>query len=165
MSRTVLAVLISLALAPVVASSAGPPANSTESTRAAVQTFVKSYVEAVNKGDVTTVMEMFSRKPGVTSIGDAEISRGWDAIRSDNDKMVGKEGSYKFSIGAIDVMPLGASYALALAPYTVTAETDKGTIQAEGAMTMVLEKSAGKWLIVHEHESTKAQEEAEQGGE
>ena len=95
MSRTVLAVLLTLALVPVVVSAAGPTTNATESTRTAVQAFVKSYVEAVNNGDVTAVMEMFSRKPGLTSIGDAEISRGWDAIRAENDKMVGKEGSYK----------------------------------------------------------------------
>ena len=118
---------------------------------------MKSYVDAMNKADVTAMMEMFSRKSGVTSIGDAEISRGWDAIRTESDKIVGKEGSYKVSIGAIDATPLGASYALAVSPYTLTAATEKGTVHVEGAMTLVLEKSEGKWLIVHEHESTKAQ--------
>lgn len=102
---------------------------------------------------------MYSRKAGVTSVDDGEISRGWDAIRTGADELVGKEGSYKISIGSIDVLPLGASYALVVAPYTITVGVGDAAVQAPSAMTMVLEKSGTKWTIIHDHMSTKAAEE------
>ena len=102
---------------------------------------------------------MYSRKAGVTSVEDGEISRGWDAIRTGADELVGKEGSYKISIGSIDVVPLGASYALAVAPYTITVGAGDTVVQAPSVMTMVLEKSGSKWTIIHDHMSTKAAEE------
>lgn len=163
MRGTVLSLLLALAIVPSASIAAVAAPNASDKIRIDVQAFVKAYVEATNKADVTALMEMFSREPGVTSIGDGEVSRGWDAIRTDNDELVGKEGSYKISIGSIDVTPLGAAYALAVAPYTVTVTTDKGAVQLRSAMTMVLEKSGGKWTIVHEHMSTKAAPEAEKG--
>lgn len=159
MRRTVISFLMPLVLFPVLASAAGTAPATAAKTRADVQAFVKSYVDAANKADVTALMELFSREQGVTSIGDGDIQRGWDAIRTENDQIVGKEGSYKVSIGSIDVTPLGATYALAVAPYTLTVSTEKGTEQLPSAMTLVLEKSGGKWTIVHEHTSSKAQEE------
>jgi hypothetical protein len=97
--------------APAVAEAASASSSSSSGdTRAEVQAFVKTYIDAANKADVTTMMEMFSRKSGVTSIGDGDISRGWDDIRTDYDQMIGKEGSYKISVGSIDVMPLGSSF-------------------------------------------------------
>jgi uncharacterized protein (TIGR02246 family) len=164
MSRTILRVLFALLLAPLPVARAATPPPSSEATRTAVQAFVKAYVDAVNKADVSTVMEMYSRSPEVASVADGEIQRGWDAIRTENDQMVGKEGSYKISIGSIDVIPLGGSHAAAVAPYTVTVATDQGTVQVPGALTLVLGKSGGKWLILHDHMSIKAQEPAA-GGE
>jgi len=124
-----------------------------EATRTAVQAFVKAYVDAANRADITAMMEMVSRKEGVATIGDGEIERGWEAIRQGNDDMVGAEGSFKISVGSIDVLPLGASAAVAIAPLSTTLVTAAGAVQASGAMTLVLEKTAGKWLIIHEHVS------------
>ena len=130
---------------------AAPPAGS--ATRTAVQAFVKAYVDAANRADITAMMEMMSRKEGVATIGDGEIERGWEAIRQGNDDMVGSEGSFKISVGSIDVMPLGSTAAVAMAPISTTLATATGAVQATGAMTLVLVKTAGKWLIVHEHVS------------
>jgi len=158
MTRIVLSMLITLLTIPNPARAADTPAStaSTATARTEVQAFVKSYVDAVNKADVSAAMEMISRKAGVTSIGDGEIARGWDAIRTDYDQIVGKEGSYKFSIGSIDVTPLGTSYALVVAPYTLTVATQQGDFQLPSAMTLVLLKSGKTWVILHEHMSSKA---------
>jgi uncharacterized protein (TIGR02246 family) len=167
MPRTILSALLGLLLVPALASAANAPAGKTGTVRADVQAFVKAYVDAANKADVTSIMEMYSRKSGVTSVSDGEIIRGWDAIRTDLDQIVGKEGSYKISVGSIDVTPLGVSYVLVVAPFTLTVVTDKGTAQAPSALTLVLEKSKGAWTIVHEHSSTKPQEDEadDEGGE
>ena len=172
MPRIILCTMLLLTLSPIVASGAGTPAvtkptpaATTETTRTEVQAFVKGYIDAVNRADVTAMMEMFSREPGVTSVADGEIERGWDAIRTDADQIVGKEGSYKFSIGSIDVTPLGTSYALMVAPLTVKAPAPQDSAEAPGAMTLLVKKSGKTWLIVHEHWSSKPQEEEQQEGE
>lgn len=157
MFRILAASLFALLIMPSQSEGAG--AQTGAATRAEVQTFVKKFVDALNKGDISGTMEMYSRKAGVTSIGDGEISRGWDAIRTGADELVGKEGSYKISIGSIDVVPLGASYALVVAPYTVTVGAGETAVQLPSAMTMVLERSGPTWTIIHDHMSTKAAEE------
>lgn len=50
---------------------------------------------------------MYSRQPGVTSVGDGQIMRGWDRIREAFDQLVGTQGKFKIDIGSIDVVPLG----------------------------------------------------------
>lgn len=143
----------------VVGCTAAP---SPDAVRSEVQDFVREYADAVNKGDITAAMEMVSRSQGVTSTTDGEISRGWEAIRTKEDAFTGKEGSYKVSVGSVDVTPLGASHALAVATMTMTVAADGQVAQQEGAVTFVLEKSKSGWKIVHEHySSTKGSDEGE----
>ena len=124
-----------------------------------VQKFVRTFVEASNKADAKAVMEMYSRKPNIISIDDGKITRGWEAIRSDTNEIVGHEGRYKISLGSIDVIPLGPTYALAVAPYTMALVTEDGTtFRIRGAITLVLEKAAGKWQIIHDHTSSQPSE-------
>jgi ketosteroid isomerase-like protein len=144
--------LVALLLLGVTTSAATPPPKpSAESARSDVQGFVKTYVEVQNKFDASATMELVSRKSGVASIAMGEISRGWDAIRDDVDSTVGSEGRLKLDLGTIDVNPLGSGYALAFAPCTITVVTDGGELQLRGALTLVLEKSTGKWKVLHEH--------------
>jgi uncharacterized protein (TIGR02246 family) len=146
--------LLALALTLGLVGCASQP--SPDVVRQEVQDFVRKYVDAMNKGDVTGVMEMVSRAQGVTSTSDGVISRGWEAIRTENDNMVGKEGSFKVSVGSVDVSPLGASNALAVSTLTLTIAAGGQTAQEERAMTLVLEKSKdGGWKILHEHFSSK----------
>lgn len=120
-----------------------------------VQKFVRTFVEASNKADAKAVMEMYSRKRSVISIDDGKITRGWEAIRSETNEIVGHEGRYKISLGSIEVIPLGPTYALAVAPYTMALVTEDGaTFQIRGAITLVLEKAAGRWQIIHDHTSS-----------
>lgn len=165
MSRNLLAAFVALAiiLVPPLSFGADPSAaKSSEAAAAAIRTevqaFVKAYVAAGNEADTNSMMEMISQKAGVSSVANGDIARSWDAIRAENDAIVGKEGSYKISIGTIDVMPLGAAHALVVAPITLTVAATSGTVQLPSAMTLVLEKSAGTWKIVHEHTSSESQD-------
>jgi uncharacterized protein (TIGR02246 family) len=120
-----------------------------------VQKFVRTFVEASNKADAKAVMEMYSRRSSVISIDDGKITRGWDAIRSETNEIVGHEGRYKISVGNMEVSLLGPAHALAVAPYTMALVTEDGaTFQIRGAITVVLEKAAGKWQIIHDHTSS-----------
>ncbi len=135
-----------------------PVLGATDAGRTQVQEFVKSYIDAQNKVDASVQMEMVSRKPGVSSISMGEIVRGWEAVRADVDKVVGSEGQFKISIGTIDVDLLGTSYALVVAPCTITLHAAGGDVQVRGAISMVLEKSVGKWKVLHEHSSAQLPE-------
>jgi len=144
--------LIAVLLLGVAASAAtSPPKPSADSVRSEVQAFVKTYVEVQNKFDATATMELVSRKPGVASIAMGDITRGWDSIRDDVDSTVGSEGRLKLALGTIDVNSLGPGFALAFAPCTINVITDSGELQLKGALTLVLEKSTGKWKVLHEH--------------
>ena len=88
--------------------------------RTEIQQAVRAYVDAINKADAATLVEMYSREAGVTSVGDGQITRGWDAIRSTADSIAGAEGKYKVATGSIDVIPLGSGYALALTSTILT---------------------------------------------
>jgi ketosteroid isomerase-like protein len=132
---------------------AAPPAAGADALRADVQAFVKAYVDAQNKVDASAVMEMTSKRAGVASISMGDITRGWEAIRTDMDSMVGAEGQITMALGTIDVSPLGTGFALAFAPCTITMVSVHGRIQMHGAFTVVLEKAAGKWKVFHEHSS------------
>jgi len=147
-----------LAALVAVLGAAGPTAPSADAVRAEVQQFFKSYVEAQNKVDASAIMEMVSKKPGVASISMGEITRGWEDIRKDVDSIVGSEGVMKIAIGTIDVEPLGPNFALAFAPCTITLAVAQGGLQVRGAVTLIVEKSEGKWKLIHEHTSAQITE-------
>lgn len=134
-------------------------AQAADSLTTEVQNFARAFVEASNKADAKAVMEMYSKKAGIISVDDGKLTRGWDAIRSETNEIVGHQGRYKISLGTIDVTPLGSAHALAVAPYTMSLVTEDGaTFQIRGAITLVLEKTSGKWHIIHDHTSSQPSE-------
>ncbi len=123
-----------------------------------VQRHVRDYISAYNRADATGLSYAFSRRADVTSVIDGEITRGYDAIRALNDEMAGEEvGSFKFAVGTIEVSMLGPSYALVIAPTTVTVKEPDGLVQLKGSMTMVLQRTPDGWRLLNEHFSTKEQ--------
>ncbi len=144
-----------LLLIAAVLPGAGPMHAQTASTqRQEVQNFVKAYADAANRGDITEYMEMYSRRPDLIEVSDGELTRGWDALRDEANRMIGLEGSYKMSVGSIDVISLGPTRAMAVFPFTTTVATQQGPAQLRGAMTLVLENSPQGWKIIHDHTST-----------
>ena len=87
MSRTI--VLVSAAMLVVGTPCLTAQQPSAATVRTEVLQAVRAYVDAVNKADAATLTEMYSREAGVTSVGDGQITRGWDAIRSTADSIAG----------------------------------------------------------------------------
>ncbi|TMB98960.1 MAG: SgcJ/EcaC family oxidoreductase [Chloroflexi bacterium] len=132
--------------------------------RTEIQQAVRAYVDAINKADAATLVEMYSREAGVTSVGDGQITRGWDGIRSTADSIAGAEGKYKVATGSIDVSPLGPGYALALTSTILTVKSGEQEVQLRGAMTLVFKKIGAEWRIIHDHTSTVTPTSASGGG-
>jgi uncharacterized protein (TIGR02246 family) len=145
MGVIVMAAVAGLAGAPGTADA--PP------SREEVQRFVRLYNDASNDSDPTAFMDMISRKPDVSTAAAGVINRGWEAIRSEADKLAGTQGTHRVSLGSMDVTFLGPGYALVVAPVTVDLSVGENQAQMHGAMSLVLEKSSGKWKVLHEHDS------------
>ena len=152
LNRSWLCGAVTFALAFVVTDARG--ATAPPNVRTEVLAFVRAFEYAANKADVAAVMEMYDRSPSLTSVTDGQIVRGWEAVREDANQVLGKEGYYKISMGSFDVIPLGATRAVAVGPLVVTIQTANGPLEAKQALTMVLEKRQGKWVIIHDHTST-----------
>jgi len=154
MERALILIVGLACLAPSMAVAPRPDDVVTE-----VRKVVHAYVDANSRADVNVMMEMVSRTAGVVSIGDGKIARGWDAIRSEANKLVGFQDRYQILLGPVDVSGLGTRHALAVAPYTITLLTEEGAkVKVRGALTLVLEKTSGAWKIMHEHSSSAVDE-------
>ena len=169
MSKVTLVLVLVLALAAVTF--AATPVNPT-TTRAEIVAAVTAYIDAQNRGDVYDMMSMVSRRDDVVSISDGQIERGWQTIRNSNAQLIrngapsgrdmtpGREMPPGIKIGEVDVMVLGPTAAVAVAPFTFSVAVAQGFVLVPGASTLVFEKSGTKWLVVHEHTSITTQEVA-----
>jgi hypothetical protein len=123
--------------------------------------FVKSYVKAMNRADVGSMMKMFSKSSNVTSVGDGSISHGWRSIQTDAKQFVGREGTFKFTVGAVEVTALGTDYVLAVAPLTVQTFGQDEDVEIPAAMTFVLQRDGKSWVVIHEHWSSRENDDLE----
>jgi len=150
-------VLVGILVLAAVAIGATPV---TTNPRAEVETAVRAYIDAQNRGDVYAMMSMVDRRDGVISVSDGQIQRGWQTIRSTNDLIVGREATPGIAVSSLDVMVLSPTVAVAVASFTFTVQSPHGTVHVPGASSLVFEKSERKWLVVNEHTSVATQEVA-----
>jgi ketosteroid isomerase-like protein len=125
--------------------------------RADVEAAVRAYVAAHNRGDAGAVAAMYGTQPGVTSIGDGEIVRGWDRIRERMgvlDSLMAVQGHLNVTLGSLDITALGNNYALAIAPYTLAVGAAGAEVRQRGAITLVLSNVGKEWKIIHDHTSS-----------
>jgi ketosteroid isomerase-like protein len=48
-----------------------------------VLAFVRAYVDASNRGDMTAYVNMYAQRPDLVVVGDGQISRGWESVREE----------------------------------------------------------------------------------
>ena len=129
------------------------PAQQEQQQRESIVAFVRSYVDANNRADVDAMVAMMSRNPNASGVTLGVITRGWEALRAQADSSAGLEGTFRLALGSLDVTPLGNGHALVLSAVTLTVETEQGPVQVRGAWSLVLERAAGGWKILHGHVS------------
>jgi len=131
------------------------PARAADTTpaRDEIQRFVRAYLDANNQADPTAVLDMVSRRPEVSMAEMGSINRGFESIRAEIGKLSATPGTHTVSLGTIDVTPLGPGFVLVVASIDVDLGAGDNQAQLRGAMTLVLEKSTGRWKVLHEHDS------------
>jgi ketosteroid isomerase-like protein len=143
-----------LALVSALSSVAVASALAQQADTAEVQAFVRQYTAAINRADAPAIMEMYAHVPEVTSADNLDITRGWDAIKRDAASL--SENRYRMELGKVDVVPLGAGYALVVADASYTFGTPQGALRVRGVLTLVLQKIGGSWKVIHDHSSSQS---------
>ena len=94
-------VAVAIALGAMAAAADAP------ASRDEVQRFVRAYIDATNGDDPSAVMDMVSRKPEASTVEMGVINRGFEAIRSEVEKLAGSGGTHHVSLGTMDITFLG----------------------------------------------------------
>jgi ketosteroid isomerase-like protein len=127
-----------------------PPPSQSE-----VQEFVRQYVAAANGGDASKLMELISRGPEVSSIGYGNVERGWETIRKSTDANIAQATRIRFTVGTVDVVPLGNEFALATATMFLTPLKPGQAADLPGAATIVVKRTPEGLRLIHEHYSVR----------
>jgi uncharacterized protein (TIGR02246 family) len=156
-SLAALALLVVLGLAGCTSS----PGKEKPAARAAIRTEVRSlfekYVDALNRADSTGIVEAYAQDAEVTLCGRGRIFRGREAIGETAAESMLDPGQNTYAIDSLDVVPIEKAHALALVVYTID-PADQDIPAFQTTATYLLEKSGGKWQIVHAHVSPTQEE-------
>ena len=126
----------------------GPTPDATNELRA----FVQGFIMAVNQLNVDELARMYAPGPSTTVVRNGTITYGSDAIGAQAKRMLvaAVKDSLDASYEDVRVTMLGPLDALIITPVSL-GHAEPGEIKRGGTMTFVVEKRAGKWLILHDH--------------
>lgn len=110
-----------------------------------------SSAAAWNRGELEEFLASYRRRPTTTYIGSSGLVIGYEGIRSRYAPLF-EAGADRDSLRFRDlrVRPLGDSTALAIGRY-VLHRAD--SVTSTGIFTLVLRRTGGDWMIVHDHSS------------
>ncbi len=111
---------------------------------------LQTQADSWNQGDIPAFMEAYWRSEQLTFSSGGKTTRGWDATRDRYLKNYPDKktmGVLKFS--ELEVQLLDDSAALMLGRWHLTRDQPVG-----GNFSLVWQKIAGKWVIVHDHSSS-----------
>ena len=119
--------------------------------RAAIAAVLGNQIAAWNRGDLPSYMDGYARTPALVFTSGGNIRRGWqDALDHYQARYAVDPramGTLAFWIESID--PVGADGAVVLGRWELTGSAHPG----RGVFTLVLERRAEGWRIIHDHTS------------
>jgi uncharacterized protein (TIGR02246 family) len=110
-------------------------------------------VEAWNRGDVVAFMDGYLDAESITFLGRAGVTRGWQATlaRYRRDYAT-REKMGRLTFSEQEFRALGPEHALVLGKFSLErAEAAGGN--ASGRYTLVFQRTAQGWKIIHDHTS------------
>jgi uncharacterized protein (TIGR02246 family) len=134
---------------------AAPSAESSESKGDRLATEIRAVIqaqqEAWNRGDIDGFMNGYAHSDSTTFVSDDQVTRGWKTVR-DRYKLKypsrAKMGKLRFS--DLEIKALGNDAAVVLGRWTLKRVTDN----QHGYFSLVLQRTADGWRIIHDHTST-----------
>jgi micrococcal nuclease len=114
---------------------------------------VERFVATLNGGDPQALAALYIDSPEVASLGDGQITSGWQPVADLLASLSEQLGPIEMSVDSLNVMELGKDAAIAFFRYRMTMGTDPPQ-SFVGAMTIVFQRSADGWRVAHDHTST-----------
>jgi ketosteroid isomerase-like protein len=141
------------ALAFCVACASAPPVRTfSPMDETSVTEILAKQADAWNRGDLTGYMDGYARVDSLVFTSGSKIRKGWqatfDAYTAKYDTAPGTMGHLEFEILQVD--NLGADGAVVLGRWSLT----KAETPGSGVFTVILERRAEGWKIVHDHTSS-----------
>ena len=127
-----------------------------EGLREKISAEIQKLATAANAGDAEAFFALTSGSENLVIAGDGRITRGLAEIRANMNELFVERGSYRWQIGAAEVVKAGRHVVIAVAPCQFTAVGNEAAVRLTGAITVVF---ARDWLwqdykVVHSHRST-----------
>lgn len=134
----------------------GWPAHSAEETDTNEQlakqitSLLNQQKEYWNAGDIDGFMRYYWKSDDLTFSAGGKTRRGWgETLRRYREQYPTPEKMGKLTFSELEVRPIGSSAVLVLGRWALEREPDP----VSGNFTLVLERHAGRWLIIHDHTS------------
>lgn len=135
----------------LVAACSATPKQFTAADRRDIEQVFSEQREAWNRGDLDAFVDGYERSPELVFTSGGEVRRGFDETLARYQKKYGQDrasmGQLTFEL--IDIRPIGADGAVVLGKYRVTG----GASASAGVFSVVFERGAEGWRIVHDHTS------------
>ena len=144
-------ILVLMILGVLIVPSATALAASSSSIVQDVKALVQACIQAHNSGDVESIVKLYSVSQHVSSAGNYDVETGPEAIRAAAVRESAQSGNLHLTVDSVDVQALGSSYALAVARFSDDGGTADAGDDIHGILTVVAERVAGQWKILHDH--------------
>ena len=117
-----------------------------------IRAVLVAQTEAWNRGDLKGFLEPYLHSDELTFFSGDTVTRGFAAIQTRYEKRYGTspETMGRLRFEDLDVALLGGEAAVVRGRFRLQMKESNPT----GIFTLILRKSQGKWMIVHDHTST-----------
>jgi ketosteroid isomerase-like protein len=142
------------AATPAIAATAAPAAKAAFAAqdRAAVEKVLTDQAAAWNRGDLDAYMAGYLRSPNLVFTSGSKVRTGYDETVASYRKHYGSDrasmGTLAFQILRVD--PVGDGAAIVLGRW----DLQRTSGASGGVFSVILERTAQGWLIVHDHTSS-----------
>lgn len=121
---------------------------------AAVEAMLRIQEQAWNDGNLDGFMEHYWKSDALTFSSGGETTRGWTAtLERYRTRYPTRETMGRLALTDFEITPLGDSAALVLGRWQVARDSEP----LAGNFSLVTRKIDGRWVVVHDHTSRKAE--------
>ena len=131
------------------------PASDSAAVAGEVEAMLTASAASWNAGDLEGFLDDYSDDPGLTFSGADGVTRGKGAVRERYRASYWAPGATRDSLRfeGLELRRLGEGHALVLGRYVLYRPARSDSVTATGTFTLVLEREAEGWRIVHDHSS------------
>lgn len=118
-----------------------------------IKALLDQQAAAWNRGDIPAFMKTYANSPATTYAGASGVTKGYATVLERYRKRYPNRdamGTLRFT--DIEVRLLGKDHALATGKFNLE-RTQAGGGPASGWFSLVLQRSKGSWLVIHDHTS------------